>query len=225
MPSHLILPLLAWGLLLAGPLLTRLGLWPWWSGLISCGVSSLLSLFLLLRLPWRPHRVSALLGALPLLPLLWFMAQALRHPLQNDVATDPYSPPPLLWAEQLRAEGDLPINQGILKAFADNPGPLYTAALPGQVIAVAETLMQARGWQTLRTPHGLQAVATSPWFGFVDDIALRIRVGQETRVDMRSASRVGQSDLGVNRARIVAFMQDLDRELARHAPGGTTTRH
>ncbi len=49
-------------------------------------------------------------------------------------------------------------------------------------------------------------MVTTGWFGFQDDVALRVFAGpKETRIDMRSASRQGQSDLGTNRARIEEF--------------------
>lgn len=211
--------------MLAGPLLTRFAIWPWWMGFLSCAAGSLCGLFLLLRLPWRRHKKSALFGALPLLPLLWFLTKAISAPPHNDISTDPQDPPALIWAKQLRSRQDLPVSEGPLKGLADNPGPLYTSALPEEVIGSAERLMQAKGWRTIRPPDGLQAVATSPWFGFEDDIALRLRIGREVRVDLRSASRVGRSDLGVNRERVVDFMQELARELAKEAPAAATTRH
>lgn len=224
MPTHLVLPLLAWSLLLAGPLLTRSGIWPWWVGFASCAGAGLIGLFLLLRLPWRRSRISALIGALPLLVPLWFLGRALTAPLQNDVATDPRQPPSLAWAIPLRGKGDLPITLGPLQGFADNPGPLYSKAPPAQVLATARQLVVRRGWQLYPNPQGLAATATSPWFGFRDDISLRIHSGREVRVDMRSASRIGRSDLGTNRARIVNFLRELEQALAHQAPGAATTQ-
>jgi fatty-acyl-CoA synthase len=66
----------------------------------------------------------------------------------------------------------------------------------------------------------LEATATTGWFGFKDDIAVRIRaVDGATRVDMRSVSRVGLSDLGANARRVSAFMDELaDRANGRLEP-------
>ena len=59
----------------------------------------------------------------------------------------------------------------------------------------------------------LEAVDTSEWFGFRDDIVVRLRSeGDGTRIDIRSKSRVGQSDLGVNAKRIRAFLADVKAE-------------
>jgi len=46
--------------------------------------------------------------------------------------------------------------------------------------------------------------------GFKDDVVIRVQAaGNKTKVDMRSASRVGKSDLGMNAERIRLFLADL----------------
>jgi uncharacterized protein (DUF1499 family) len=54
----------------------------------------------------------------------------------------------------------------------------------------------------------LRAEATSRIFRFVDDLEL-LRSGSGDRVDVRSASRVGHGDMGVNRERVEALRQAL----------------
>ena len=50
--------------------------------------------------------------------------------------------------------------------------------------------------------------------GFYDDIAIRIDGDQrETRIDIRSASRYGQHDLGRNAARVRGFFKELQSRL------------
>jgi hypothetical protein len=57
----------------------------------------------------------------------------------------------------------------------------------------------------------LQAVAATPLFSFADDVVLRLEETPDgTRVDMRSASRLGAHDLGQNARRIRRFLADLD---------------
>ncbi len=59
----------------------------------------------------------------------------------------------------------------------------------------------------------IEATATTFWFGFKDDVAVRVRAdGQGSRIDVRSVSRVGQGDLGANARRIGEFMQRLKGE-------------
>jgi uncharacterized protein (DUF1499 family) len=63
-------------------------------------------------------------------------------------------------------------------------------------------------------------VAESFWFGFKDDIVIRVvGNGLGARVDMRSVSRVGRGDLGANANRIRAFMAALRERLEAADPG------
>ncbi|MBQ4681258.1 DUF1499 domain-containing protein [Aeromonas dhakensis] len=214
MPSYLWWPLLAWLLPLAGALGSRVHLWPWWLGFALCLLGALVSLVLLVRLPWCRSRCANGWGSVPLLLPLAFVVQALRMPLVNDVSTDPSNPPQLLWAAELRTAQDLPINPAPLKAFEGKPGPLFISAPPAEVITEAHALMEQLGWQVRPSPQGLEAVVTTGWFGFQDDVALRVFAGpSETRIDMRSASRQGRSDLGTNRARIEEFLIRLNERL------------
>ena len=157
---------------------------------------------------------AAGLTILALNTLAAFVAQALRPPLVNDVSTDPNNPPQLHSASELRTAQDLPINPAPLKAVEGKPGPLFTSASPVEVITEAHALMEQLGWQVRPSQEGLEAVVTTGWFGFQDDVALRVFAGpKETRIDMRSASRQGQSDLGTNRARIEEFLIRLNERL------------
>ncbi len=103
--------------------------------------------------------------------------------------------------------------------------PLYFSGTPAEVAAAAEKIMKKKGWDIV-TPASdgdeiqVEATATSGWFGFKDDVAIRVRaVDGATRVDMRSTSRVGLSDLGANSARVYGVMMELqDRADGRTTP-------
>lgn len=61
----------------------------------------------------------------------------------------------------------------------------------------------------------IEAVARTPIMGFRDDVVIRITpVGQGTRVDMRSASRFGNHDLGANASRIRSLLGDIDEVIS-----------
>jgi hypothetical protein len=83
------------------------------------------------------------------------------------------------------------------------------------VVGKAERLAKTRGWDVaIADPveGRLEATATSALFRFKDDVVLRVRPtedGKGSVVDMRSVSRVGVSDLGMNAKRIRAFLADL----------------
>ena len=57
----------------------------------------------------------------------------------------------------------------------------------------------------------IEATDTTLWFGFTDDISIRVRAAGSigARVDIRSKSRVGTSDYGRNAARIRRFLKAL----------------
>jgi uncharacterized protein (DUF1499 family) len=57
-------------------------------------------------------------------------------------------------------------------------------------------------------PGWLRAESRSRWLGFVDDLEL-VLAADERRLHVRSASRVGWSDLGVNRRRVEALRAAL----------------
>lgn len=84
-----------------------------------------------------------------------------------------------------------------------------------KVIEKAERLAQARDWDiaVVSPEQGrMEATATSALFRFKDDIVLRVRPtenGLGSIVDMRSVSRVGDNDLGVNAKRVREFLADL----------------
>ena len=62
------------------------------------------------------------------------------------------------------------------------------------------------GWEILAAEKGegrIEATDTTFWFGFKDDVVIRIQPAETgSRIDVRSASRVGVGDLGVNATRI-----------------------
>ena len=63
-----------------------------------------------------------------------------------------------------------------------------------------------------RASGRIEASATTPWFGFTDDVVVRIAPAPGgSRIDVRSVSRVGKSDLGVNARRIRDFLGRMTR--------------
>ena len=87
---------------------------------------------------------------------------------------------------------------------------------PAEAIQRAEALVRDRGWQVARVDRQagtIEATATTLFFRFKDDVVVRVRADPArpggSIVDMRSISRVGGSDVGVNAQRIRAFLADL----------------
>ena len=61
----------------------------------------------------------------------------------------------------------------------------------------------------------IEVVDTSFWYGFKDDMIIRIEqlISDDIIVNVRSASRVGRSDFGVNSRRIIGFFELLNKSL------------
>ena len=113
----------------------------------------------------------------------------------NDISTDP--------GESSEAQ----------RAAYPDIQPLHLAVAPGIAFERAKGAMAQAGWQIVREDPAagrIEAVATTFWFGFKDDVIVRIAAeGAGSRVDMRSKSRVGRSDLGTNAQRIRAYQRRL----------------
>ena len=91
--------------------------------------------------------------------------------------------------------------------------PVHLAMSPADAIRRAEALARERGWDVANvdTAAGhLEATATTRFFRFKDDVIVRARPAPDgSLVDVRSVSRVGRSDLGMNAKRIRKFTRDL----------------
>ena len=74
-----------------------------------------------------------------------------------------------------------------------------------------EATLQAMGLEIVAVDKDaglVEATATTFWFGFKDDLVVRVQPTHTgSKIDVRSVSRVGQSDLGANGARIAKFLQ------------------
>jgi Protein of unknown function (DUF1499) len=159
----------------------------------------------------------------------WYY-QARSVPAIHDISTD-LADPPIFQMIELRADNidkipgaDDPNMRGLSpqqrwetihrKGYADIRTVRIAQPLP-EVMGKAERLAKTRGWDIAvadPTTGKLEATDTVTLFGFKEDIVLRIRPtedGTGSVVDMRSVSRVGDSDRGSNAKRIRAFLADL----------------
>ena len=152
------------------------------------------------------------------MPLSLFM-RAQQSPELNDISTDTANPPPQVATVPLRRGatnppawpgGHAPVLQR--DAYPDI-GPVVLALPPAEAFKRVEAVAAAMGWDVVaRVPAEgrLEGVATTDWFGFRDDVVVRVRAdGSGSRVDIRSKSRDGQTDLGINAKRIREFMMRL----------------
>jgi len=91
--------------------------------------------------------------------------------------------------------------------------PRDVALTPAETFARALAVSKAMDWEIVDADGGkgvIEATATTRWFGFKDDVVIRITpMATGSRIDMRSVSRVGRSDVGANAARIRTFFAAL----------------
>ncbi|MGI8705030.1 MAG: DUF1499 domain-containing protein [Sphingomicrobium sp.] len=100
--------------------------------------------------------------------------------------------------------------------------PLIVAAGRERLFAVLVQEANERGWTILTNDPAagqLEAVAETFWFGFRDDVVIRVRPAPGSRrlvIDARSTSRVGLGDLGANATRLTDYLQAVEEELRSH---------
>ncbi len=163
------------------------------------------------------------LGAavLPLAIMGSHVYKAQSSPFIHDISTDLIHAPQLKAAAQVRLKSDHGVeylaSQVSKKQKAGYPEltSLTLSQDPQTVFAAAKQIMVAQGWAMMaennhELPYTLEASDTSLLFGFTDDVVLRIQLADSgSLVDMRSMSRVGQSDMGKNAQRIGEFFNEL----------------
>lgn len=96
-----------------------------------------------------------------------------------------------------------------VKAYPDIR-PLIREENPAVLFDKALAATKAMGWKVVsedKSAGRIEATDTTFWFGFKDDVVIRIRAAEAggSVLDMRSISRVGGSDLGANAERIRRF--------------------
>ncbi len=162
--------------------------------------------------------VGIVLAALVLLPVGLVAAVTSALPNVNAVTTSI----DILSAERrlLRDDGSVRVGGADLAAYPDLL-PLEVERPSEDVFQIAEQIVIERGWRVLeRTeptpadPSGrIRAVARTPVLGFLDDIVITISDTEEaTRIEILSASRVGEHDLGANARRVGSLLSELEAE-------------
>ncbi|MDN5004391.1 DUF1499 domain-containing protein [Bradyrhizobium sp. GCM10027634] len=143
-----------------------------------------------------------------------------------DITTDPIDPPRFDALSRLRT-GDgtnTAVYAGLYSAerqrqFYPDIEPIELEIPVDRAYAIARQLVIKRKWtiiderepQPPRRMGRIEAVARTPIMGFREDISIRVVPdGDDSRVDIRSASRYFDSDLGSNAARVTKFTDDLN---------------
>ena len=137
----------------------------------------------------------------------------------HDITTDLADPPEFVRIATLRRPGENPVaydGPGVgaqqRSAYPDL-APLVLKASRDKVFSAAEEALASMRLEQVEADRArgrIEATATSRLFGFKDDVVVRIVDHADgTRVDVRSKSRVGRHDFGVNAERIRMFLAKL----------------
>ncbi|MGH7864725.1 MAG: DUF1499 domain-containing protein [Candidatus Binataceae bacterium] len=164
---------------------------------------------------------GALLGAMVAVPVLWIIFSSAKYPGINDITTDYDNPPEFVYAVTLEPNHGRDLKYDKAKYAAaqsggyGEPAPVLLDARPELVFE--QVKLAAAGMPDWQITHAdpatltLEGVGTSRLFHFHDDLVVVVRptADGKSAVHMRSKSRDGIGDLGVNHKRIRAFQDRL----------------
>jgi uncharacterized protein (DUF1499 family) len=142
------------------------------------------------------------------------------HSPIHDVSTDTTNPPQYVAVMPARNS----VQHGNSTTYDDKTGKTQREIYPditpvnldvpsAQAFDRALSAARGFGWEIVAsdpTQGRIEATATTFWFGFKDDVVIRIMPqGSGSRVDVRSLSRIGESDVGANAKRIRTYVSKL----------------
>ncbi len=220
-------------LLLASGMGTQLGLWHFrtgfallkygaFLGIASAIVGSAALVVSSRQRAWKAVIISGVAVAISVtafaIPYSWKQTAA-TLPKIHDISTDTANPPRFVAMLPLRKDAPNPPEYGgaeISTKQAEGYPDLKTVSLtlsPEQAFGLVLKTAHRMGWRIIAevpTEGRIEASDTTFWFGFTDDIVIRIRSeGAGSLLDIRSVSRVGLSDVGANARRIRQFIKRL----------------
>jgi uncharacterized protein (DUF1499 family) len=234
--AGLLLALVAGLAAMASGLGTRVGLWEYrfgfrllrwaaWGGLAGAGLSLVGIVFALAgHGPGRARAAFAgLLGIALGLLVVWvpwsWKQRAASVPAIHDITTDFVDPPAFEAILPYRRDAANPSEYGgdsiaaLQRAGYPDLGPLTLRAPTDVAFRLALRAASDMGWDIVASDPArgrIEATATTRWYGFRDDVVVRVRAeGSGSRVDVRSVSRVGRSDVGTNARRIRAYLAEV----------------
>jgi len=156
--------------------------------------------------------------------------EAISHPILNEVTTDFETPPTFMISARAREArgGRAPppptaAMEDAQKAAYPEIQPMMVDLEAVQAYQMSLRIAKELGWRIVDgNPPNLRgdgvahvdATDRSPIFGFVADIAIRIRpLANQTRIDIRSVSRIGRHDFGSNARRVRKFIAAVQESM------------
>ncbi|NKC00905.1 MAG: DUF1499 domain-containing protein [Pseudomonadales bacterium] len=217
-----------------GALGSRFGIWPFMGGFALLGVGVVLATIAFFlgvigavyanSKGLNADRKSCLIAVVIGIVILGLMGNqfmtASGVPPIHNISTDTLNPPEFDKIVALReAEGANPLAYDAAQIAEQQRAaypyvkPLVSGESPNEMFGRAVSALESLGMEVVSADEAdgiIEATDTTFWFGFKDDVAIRIRgEGGGSVVDIRSVSRVGQSDLGKNAERIGQILNAL----------------
>lgn len=183
----------------------------WWGGIGPAGramaaVGLLVGAFMF-YIPWSYYHT---LGTVPRI-----------HDITTDTQNPPGFSPTVLQARAAEKGNSVAYDQktaALQKQGYPDLAPVATRLPPAEAFKHALAAAQAMpGWTIVTSDPAegrIEAYERTRFMGFTDDVAIRVEPdGPGSRIDVRSESRQGASDFGVNAKRIRAYEDELKRQL------------
>ncbi|MDX1586489.1 MAG: DUF1499 domain-containing protein [Balneolaceae bacterium] len=152
----------------------------------------------------------------------WYMEIQKGYPPIHDITTDTQNPPEFQAIVPLRADAPNKTEYGgkdvaeAQKAFYDGLETLRLPVPPSEAYDRALQAARQMPWEIVsenKEDLRIEAFHKLPWFGFIDDVVIRVDTTDNgSKIDVRSVSRVGRGDLGVNAERIENYLSEIEKE-------------
>ncbi len=189
-------------------------------GYVVCGLSVLCLIYLVMKKHLSGKKkafISLVIGLVILWPMLSSMVgESMSYPPIHDITTDTNNPPQFITltddrpgARNTLQYGGPEIAAQQLEAFPDIR-PIMSNLSPDEAYQKALEVGEAMGWEIIGanpTARRFEGAARTPVFRFIDDTVVVVsEAAGGSRIDIRSVSRVGRGDIGVNAKRIREFI-------------------
>ncbi|MDZ7659110.1 DUF1499 domain-containing protein [Fodinibius sp.] len=148
----------------------------------------------------------------------WF-TEAQKYPPIHDISTDIENPPSFRAIVPLRADAPNDTTYGdqdkaeMQREAYPNVETLYLEVGYDQAFDRALAAAKQMPWEEIVTQDReaglIEAYDKLPWFGFIDDVVIRVDTAEtanQSKIDVRSVSRIGRGDIGVNAHRIRDYL-------------------
>ena len=194
--------------------------WALYAGLAAAALALVALALPKVRAGRRAGLSAALVVGLAVAYVPWhWREQAQSVPRIHDISTDTENPPRFVAVLPLRkgapntAEyGGKEVAEAQRKGYPDIQ-PKMLEVPPTVAFSRALETAERMGWTLVANDPAegrIEATDTTFWYGFKDDIVIRVTpAGAGSRVDVRSVSRMGRSDIGTNARRIRRYLAKL----------------